>query len=455
MAAFADELAPALSNTLQRVQAPPPPPPTGTFADGLAAFFGGGPDIDKAYASGLEARGKASAQSAQTLSALAEAEKRRQDAIGQSQINDAKAKAYADPNFQPSLPFYAMLAANANDLSNARLGTQEFGNRAILGDPNAAPAAAFAAGQGVQGKVLPHLYDVGGETVNQTLDPNATFETPAQKQHTAAEKALEGERNRSPLNTAVGGIKVPIGYQVAADGHSLEPVPGGPHDPNAAAPQGAREAVFTNRVLAGAAQATAAMQNVMRMPVGASTGTLGIGASPGHNIFESVKGMLVNKVAPEEVQQYSVALAGLSRNLASIETQGLSPPGSFIGSLDTLQLREGDSQLTKLVKLAEVRQTVEAGLDPLLNSPRVPPQTKQYAQALVAKLQQTIPFTWEDVQALNAAPEGQTLGALLKQKAAAGVPDAAPAAGGAVIQGTSKSGKPIVSHDGGATWEYQ
>src|SRR5262245_13569696 len=162
--------------------APPPLPRNGGFADTLAASFGAAPDRTAAYAKGLDARGQFQLRTAQTESALAEAEKRRAEALGQSQLNDAKAKAYAmGADFVPDDSFSAMLATGANDFANARLGRQEYDNRGVLTDPNAAPEAQFLAGQGVQGRVLPRLEAVGGETVNLARDPNTTFMTTSQQ----------------------------------------------------------------------------------------------------------------------------------------------------------------------------------------------------------------------------------------------------------------------------------
>jgi hypothetical protein len=162
MAGFADELGLALQGSLARAQAPPPPPPTGTFADGLAAFFGGGPDINAAYNTGIESRTKASNVSAQTLEALAQAEERRQNGMRTAAQNDLAMKMRAAPDYQPG--GYADLltfATGANDLSNGQLNQQELGRRDVLNDPLASPDAQFRAGQSIQGRMLPRVETLG------------------------------------------------------------------------------------------------------------------------------------------------------------------------------------------------------------------------------------------------------------------------------------------------------
>ncbi len=211
--------------------AAPPPPPKARFTDILAAGLGAGPDRMGAYQQGLDTGSQYRLRTAQTESALAEAEKRRAEAMRQSMLNDARATAAANPNFVPDMPFYAMLTTSANDLANARLGDQEFGNRSILADLGASPAAQFAAGQGVQGKVLPRMEAIGGETYNLATDPNmqAPQRTAMQDAQLAAERALETQRLRPPA-AATSAPKPPSGYRYAADG-TLEFIPGGPADP--------------------------------------------------------------------------------------------------------------------------------------------------------------------------------------------------------------------------------
>lgn len=412
-----------------------PPPPKMGFMDVLAGAFGAGPNKEAAYQKGLDSGSQYRLRTAQTESAMALAEKNRKDAMRQSQVNDLVTRAQSDPNFQPTVSDLLTMATGAGDFTTGRLHEQELGFRGSVADPTTPQPQRLSTMEAITGRPVERYYQSGtGMQANQ-LDPAAPpVVTPVGEAQIGADNALAHERMQPKPAAAGAGLpfKIPANHMLAPDGQSVEPIPGSPADPNSPAPQGAREAVFTNRVLAGAAQSVAAMQNIMRMPVGASTGVMGIGASPGKGIFESAKNALRNLVSADEVQQYTVALSGLSRNLATIETQGLSPAGSFIGSLDSLQLREGDDQFTKLVKLAEVRQTVEAGLDPLLNNPRVPPQVKDYARALLGKMQQAVPFTWEDVQELQKAPEGATLGQLLQQKG--GTPNA-PAAPGAPTAG--------------------
>lgn len=168
---------------------------------------------------------------------------------------------------------------------------------------------------------------------------------------------------------------------------------------------GGREAQFIQRVINAAELGTKAVSNVMELPVGASSGLFGVGASPGHSLLGSAKGVLTNKMASQDVQDLNTMMVGLGRNLAGIETQGLAPQGAFTESFNQLQMREGDTNYTKLRKLAEMRQIIEYGLGPLLDNPRVPGEQKKGIQRIITNITTAVPFTQSDITTLQRKQE--------------------------------------------------
>jgi hypothetical protein len=460
MPGFADDLGTALAGTLQRMQAPPPPPPEGTFADGLAAFFGGGPNLSGAYDAGIEQRGKYTAQSAQTLNALAGADKNRQEAMRESQANALRAKIAANPNYMPTPSEMALIATGANDFANARLGFQEHGFRGTLADPNAAPEARHLAGQGVQGRVLPRIETAGGQNYNMATDPNmqAPTMTPMQQAQVDAENALKGQRDRSPVAAGTDGApaRPPTGYRWAANGN-LEPIPGGPANPQ----MGSRERAFAERVRVAGESVADTLENISQMPIGASTGVFGIGSSPGKGILASTRDTLRNAATSEDVQIYTAALAGANRALAVLESAGLAPSGTAVQSMEALAWREGDTdQGTKLYKLAEMRQTVDNAMQTALTNPAITPDMAGQINEIRRRVAAAIPFSPLDIVKLRQAQGATTLADVLRMQGLRTETPAAPAAnappgGAAVMRSTSKLGKPIISKDGGKTWEYE
>jgi hypothetical protein len=155
-----------------------------------------------------------------------------------------------------------------------------------------------------------------------------------------------------------------------------------------------------NRVAASANEAVQALKNIAELPVTTSTGWFG-SAQPGHSLMDSVKGVLAQKVTSQEAQDYKTMIAGVSRSLSTIETAGLAPNGSITHSMDSITLNEGDSQLTKLRKLAETRQIIEKGIEPNLSNPKLAPAQRQLIEKIVSDVQQAIPFTQHDITQLQ------------------------------------------------------
>lgn len=180
-----------------------------------------------------------------------------------------------------------------------------------------------------------------------------------------------------------------------------------------------RSNLMFQRVLSSANEAAASIKNVTELPTTVSTGWLGTGHGPGPSILGSTKNVLVNKLAPQDVQDYMTILPGLGRNLATIETAGLAPQGALTGSFDALQMKEGDTGYTKLHKLAEYRQILEKGIETNLSNPKIPTEQKEAVQQIIDGVRTAIPFTHHDVTALekaHAEHPNMTMADYLKQQ---------------------------------------
>jgi hypothetical protein len=213
--------------------------------------------------------------------------------------------------------------------------------------------------------------------------------------------------------------KAPSGFEWDPEHpDQLRKIKGGPRD-EAVANWSGRAKVFAERVITSANEAGMALENVVKLPVGASTGVLGVGSSPGHNILAAPIDALRNKVSSQDVQDYNVMIAGVRRNLATIETTGLVPSGAFTEGFAAVELREGDTELTKMRKLAESRQIVDAGLEVQLADPAIPPDMKAVIQKTLDRIHTAIPFTHADVTAYeNASRKNKklTLNDFMEQK---------------------------------------
>jgi len=176
---------------------------------------------------------------------------------------------------------------------------------------------------------------------------------------------------------------------------------------------GGREAVFTNRALSSASLASRDLANIARGPVTQSSGIFG-GRSQGPSLTDATYEQLANKITSQEAQTYNVKIAGLQRNLATLESQGLAPSGSLTHQMDAIVFKDSDTYLTKAYKLAEARQIVEGGMDVILSNDRVPDSTKNLARQLVKSVQTSVPYTVEDLDMYaNSGKKGKTIGQFL------------------------------------------
>jgi hypothetical protein len=284
-------------------------------------------------------------------------------------------------------PYKDLTAENARKV--AAFGYNQLGASAGL------PAKDF----GFTGDLKPgEAHYVNGRLV--AGDPNGM--TPYQVQQLGIERSRLGSEN-SHRAFEENQSKIPNGYEVdptKQDG-SIRPIAGGPHDPNASGGGlDGRSTQQFQRVVNAGNSAAESIKNIMELPMGASTGMFG-GYHPGTSIFGSTMGVLKQKVTPQAAQDYNVMMTGLSRNLATLETSGLAPPGSLTHSIDAIAIGPGDSNMTILRKNAEVRQIVTTNLEPQLSNPRLSPSQRQIVQSIVDKVSAAVPYTNHDITKLQ------------------------------------------------------
>lgn len=164
---------------------------------------------------------------------------------------------------------------------------------------------------------------------------------------------------------------------------------------------GGRAAVMSQRMINAASEVKAGLSALTGLK-----GTADSGLTTGTNLIfhGDVKSpsALGNTVASQDVQLYNTRIAGVARNLATLETSGLAPQGSLTQGLgDSITLKPGDSQLTKLDKFAEIRQIVEANIDSQVTSPNLTQEQKDFLQGIKSDIQKSIPFTHDKVDFLR------------------------------------------------------
>lgn len=159
---------------------------------------------------------------------------------------------------------------------------------------------------------------------------------------------------------------------------------------------GGREAQFVQRVITSANQAAKDLNNVVQLPISADTGFFG-GRHQGGGLLSAGKESLTNAMTDNEVQKYNVLSAGFQRSLAAIEASGLAPSGTLTHQMDSVIFKSGDTNLTKLYKLAQTRQIVEGGMETVMSNPRVSQSEKDQVQSILDNIKKAVPFSASDL----------------------------------------------------------
>ena len=167
---------------------------------------------------------------------------------------------------------------------------------------------------------------------------------------------------------------------------------------------GGRESVYVQRMMMGANQASKDLANVVQLPLTATSGVFG-GRKQGPGLFDAGKEVLANKATGQEAQAYNAMATGFQRSLAQIESAGLMPSGALTHQMDAVLFKEGDTNLTKMHKLAQTRQIVEAGMEVIEANPRVSPEEKAKVKTVLESIRKSVPFTHSDLIKLQVAQE--------------------------------------------------
>ena len=104
------------------------------------------------------------------------------------------------------------------------------------------------------------------------------------------------------------------------------------------------------------------------------------------------------------------------------------PTGQLTHQMDAVIFKEGDTNFTKLQKLAQTRQIVEAGLETTVSNPRIPKETREHAQSIIDSIRKSVPFTQQDLLRLDTLQQTNPNVTLKDVKALSKKQGAAPAA---------------------------
>lgn len=162
--------------------------------------------------------------------------------------------------------------------------------------------------------------------------------------------------------------------------------------PKAAAGGGGRATVMNNRIVASANEASESLSNLGKLSI--TTNGSWFSGSKHAGVLDASVNALTNKMTPEDTQVYQTVAAGLSRSLGTLETSGLQVGGHFQEQIETaMKLNPGDTNFTRITKLAEGRQIYEKAVEAASKAPGVTDEQKKLLQGGLEKVKKAIPYT--------------------------------------------------------------
>lgn len=301
---------------------------------------------------------------------------------------------------QSSLGLQKFTELNAPKLTPQSLG----GTTRVLATPGLGGAATVVPGS--EGAVTNTPYQTGELAQGAASLAEKTAADAASQKVAQANLGLRAEEmNRARLappttvEHIVNGEPVQVtamfdnktGSYVDMTGHTVDPtglrvIPGG----------GSRATLGLLRVSTAAADAATGIENLSKLPGNSALGWF----SQAQN---TPVGALKRVLTPQEAQDMRTTMAGLGRAMGGLATGGLSVDGDTQKSYEGLTPQAGQTRLTALRQMGEMRQQAENGIESALANPYVTPAQKTLLQTAQTKIQNAVPWTPTDISNLEAS----------------------------------------------------
>lgn len=162
---------------------------------------------------------------------------------------------------------------------------------------------------------------------------------------------------------------------------------------------------FNDIIAVAANEAAGSITNIMNLPEGSTTG-----AFQGQNtkgLLSAPIGALANTLTTEDTQRYNAEIANFGRYLAQVTKGGRNVTNADVDKNQAqFAIREGDSPLTVLTRIGQMRQSLERALEVKIASEKTPPALKEIYRTRLAEVQEAIPFTVNDVNKIRNEKDG-------------------------------------------------
>lgn len=361
---------------------------------------------------------------AQTADALAQAK----DRVQKSDSADQAAKALQSPELQaqlhltPELGNYfatqARMGKNPEEVTQMMLQNQQYQMRNRIADTSQpldqrhaaafaeAPASMAPKAEGPLGSVFdPGANGGSGQTQVSPLQQQVAEAGVGLKDAQAAAAPVNAAAHATQAaNSGAGSGKLLTGNKWVAD----------PQDPSGVLHDSTGQAVQAPDLNANKGEGAVSERNTRRMVIAAqglakeasNLSKIGLSESTGMQVSGSGKGVFgtasenMGKAFSTDAQQnYKSSIAGMERQLATLELAGGIPPGTYVNQLKTAVANDpSDTPSNRLFHASIFRQIAEVAAESAHASPKMDVQSKNAIYDAVEKVQKAIPFTASEVQ---------------------------------------------------------
>ena len=178
-----------------------------------------------------------------------------------------------------------------------------------------------------------------------------------------------------------------------------------------------REARYQDVMAIAGSEAAASIGNLVNMPMTVSGGVLGYGATKSNGMLDAPIQALKNRMTTEDVQRYNREIDNVGAYYARLLSGGLTVTQADIDKFtNQFKIREGDSELTKMTTLGQMRQTFERAAQVKINSKATPPEQIALWKDWLSSIRRDIPFTVKEVNAVaNSRNPKETIGQAMQR----------------------------------------
>ena len=165
-------------------------------------------------------------------------------------------------------------------------------------------------------------------------------------------------------------------------------------------PGGSKAAIVRARAenIAGSVKELGRSLSILsNMDIGTDMGVFG-GVKPGTTLFSAPLGATARALTGEASKQYKTASSNIGIALATIDNGGYRPTQTLITNFqDKLAWQPTDTIYTKMFTMSDAKEQAKARAEVTLKGPDLPEAQKALVREEIAKMDQLIPFSPEDV----------------------------------------------------------